>query len=65
MTNLHFWAKGHCVSTVGYDEAAVRRYIREQEERDSGQMSLEIEQVVNSPTGAFLTQLPPSLWGAS
>ena len=43
MTNLHFWAKGYCVSTVGYDEAAVRRYIREQEERDSGQMSIELD----------------------
>jgi putative transposase len=43
MANLHFWAKGYCVSTVGYDEAAVRRYIREQEERDSGQMSIELD----------------------
>ena len=43
MTNLHFWAKGYCVSTVGYDEVAVRRYIREQEERDSGQMSIELD----------------------
>ena len=43
MSNLHFWAKGYCVSTVGYDEAAVRRYIREQEERDSGQMSIELD----------------------
>ena len=38
-----FWAKGYCVSRVGYDEAAVRRYIREQEERDSGQMSIELD----------------------
>ena len=43
MTGLHFWAKGYCVSTVGYDEAAVRRYIREQEERGSGQMSIELD----------------------
>jgi putative transposase len=27
----HFWARGYCVSTVGHDEEAVRRYIREQE----------------------------------
>lgn len=37
MTGLHFWAKGYCVSSVGYDEAAVRRYIREQEEQDNHQ----------------------------
>jgi len=24
MTGLQFWAKGYCVSTIGYDEAAVR-----------------------------------------
>ena len=28
MTGLHFWAAGSCVSTVGRDEARVRRYIR-------------------------------------
>ena len=43
MTGLHFWAKGYCVSTVGLDEAVVRRYIREQEQRDSGQESFDIE----------------------
>jgi putative transposase len=43
MTGLHFWAKGYCVSTVGYDEAAIRQYIREQEERDSGQMSMDLD----------------------
>jgi len=43
MTGLHFWAKGYCASTVGYDEAAIRQYIREQEERDSGQMSMDLD----------------------
>ena len=43
MTGKHFWAKGYCVSTIGYDEEAVRRYIREQEEHDSHQMSFDIE----------------------
>lgn len=43
MTGLHFWAKGYCVSTVGYDEATVRQYIRDQEDRDSGQMRLDID----------------------
>ena len=40
MTGLHFWATGYCVSTVGRDEAAVRQYIREQEDRDCQQGNL-------------------------
>ena len=34
MTGLHFWAAGYCVSTIGYDEEKIRRYVREQESRD-------------------------------
>ena len=30
----HFWARGYLVSTVGRDEAEVRRYIRDQEAED-------------------------------
>ena len=30
----HFWARGYYVSTVGLDEAKVRKYIRNQEETD-------------------------------
>jgi len=30
----HFWARGYWVSTMGKDEAAVRRYIQEQEKED-------------------------------
>jgi putative transposase len=30
----HFWARGYFVSTVGRDEATVRRYIQRQEEED-------------------------------
>lgn len=43
MTGLHFWARGYCVSTVGLDEAAVRRYIREQEKWDAGQESFDFD----------------------
>ena len=32
-TGFHFWARGYYVSTVGKDEAAVRKYIKEQEVR--------------------------------
>ena len=34
VSNKHFRARGFYVSTVGRDEAAVRKYIREQEEED-------------------------------
>ena len=34
MTGLNFWATGYCVSTVGLDEATIRRYVREQDVRD-------------------------------
>ncbi|MHC5056087.1 MAG: IS200/IS605 family transposase, partial [Planctomycetota bacterium] len=27
VTGLHFWSRGYCVSTVGLDEATIRRYI--------------------------------------
>ena len=29
-----FWSRGYCVSTVGFDEDSVRRYIQEQQERE-------------------------------
>jgi len=35
-TGEHFWARGYCVSTVGYEEEKVRSYIREQEGNDDG-----------------------------
>ena len=43
MTGLHFWATGYCVSTVGLDEEKVRRYIREQEQRETRQGDLDLE----------------------
>jgi putative transposase len=33
-TGQHFWARGYYVSTVGRDEAAIRKYIQEQEMED-------------------------------
>jgi putative transposase len=34
-TGENFWARGYYVSTVGLDEEAVRKYIREQEAEDA------------------------------
>ncbi|HMB02152.1 MAG TPA: IS200/IS605 family transposase, partial [Isosphaeraceae bacterium] len=40
-----FWARGYCVSTVGLDEAQIRRYIRDQEklqrDQDQGELNLD------------------------
>ena len=33
-TGAHFWARGSAVSTVGYELAKVKQYIREQEAED-------------------------------
>jgi len=32
--NRHFWAEGYYVSTVGFNEATVAKYIREQDKHD-------------------------------
>ena len=32
--NRHFWSEGYYVSTVGLNEATIRKYIREQEKQD-------------------------------
>jgi putative transposase len=42
MTGLHFWSTGYSVSTVGLDEARVRKYIREQEKLESQQGELDL-----------------------
>ena len=35
-----FWSRGYCVSTVGLDEAAIRKYVRDQEKNDKDQGKL-------------------------
>ena len=32
-----FWSRGYCVSTIGLNEAAIRKYIQEQEKHDRNQ----------------------------
>jgi putative transposase len=39
---FNFWSTGYCVSTVGLDEAKVRRYIRHQEEHDRRQEEFDL-----------------------
>ena len=38
----HFWARGYFVSTVGRDEAVIRKYIRSHEEEDRRQEQLNL-----------------------
>ena len=33
-TGLHCWARGYCVSTIGFEEAVIRQYLRNQEEQE-------------------------------
>ncbi len=40
-TGFHFWSRGYCVSTVGLEEEAVRKYIREQEEEEKREEQLQ------------------------
>ena len=32
--NRHIWSEGYCVSTVGLNEATIKKYIEEQEKHD-------------------------------
>ena len=38
-----FWAKGYCVSTVGWDEQGIMKYIREQEKLQKEQEQLGLD----------------------
>jgi len=33
-TGANFWARGYAISTVGFDEEIIKKYIREQNEND-------------------------------
>jgi len=41
VTGLHFWSRGYCVSTVGLDEASIRKYIRDQDKLEKQQMEID------------------------
>ncbi len=46
----NFWARGYAVSTVGFEEAVVRRYIREQEAAaQSGRFSVSTDPLSEAP----------------
>ena len=43
VTGLHFWRRGYCVSTVGLDEEAIKKYIRDQEALEKRQGELDFD----------------------
>ena len=43
VTGLHFWSRGYCVSTVGLDEEAIRKYIREQDALEKSQRDMDFD----------------------
>src|SRR5699024_448232 len=42
--NRHFWSVGYYVSTVGLNEATIRKYIRDQEKHDQAQDRLSVRE---------------------
>lgn len=42
--NRHFWAEGYYVSTVGLNEATIRKYIQEQESHDIAMDKLSVKE---------------------
>ena len=42
--NRHFWAEGYYVSTVGLNEATIRKYIQDQEKHDIAMDKLSVKE---------------------
>ena len=48
--NRHFWSEGYYVSTVGLNEATIKKYIQDQEKYDIMQDKLSVKEAVNDAT---------------
>lgn len=49
LQNLCIWSGGYFVSTVGVDEATIRRYIQHQGDEDTGQVKLDLGDTAGVP----------------
>ena len=49
--NRHFWAEGYYVSTVGLNEATIKKYIAEQESHDIAMDKISVKEYENPFTG--------------
>ena len=56
--NRHFWAEGYYVSTVGLNEATVRKYIQEQEKYDIAMDKLSVKEYEDPFKGEPVLQTP-------
>jgi putative transposase len=65
MPGLHCWASSDCVSTLGSEDQAVRRYVCEQQAADSGQarFDLNLESSLLKPQPGFPIVCRPPLAG--
>lgn len=50
--NRHFWAEGYYVSTVGLNEATIKKYIQEQEKHDIAVDKLSVKEYENPFKGS-------------
>ena len=50
--NRHFWAEGYYVSSVGLNEATIRKYIEEQEKHDIAVDKLSVKEYENTFKGS-------------
>jgi putative transposase len=57
LSGRSFWARGYCVSTVGFDENQIKLYIKEQEQLQKDEEQLELDFDEWPLLGAFF--IPP------
>lgn len=53
--NRHFWSEGYYVSTVGLNEATIRKYIQDQEKYDIMQDKLSVKEYTKKTSGSITT----------
>ena len=56
--NRHFWAEGYYVSTIGLNEATVKKYIAEQEKQDIALDKLSVKEYENPFKGNKQSKRP-------
>ena len=60
--NRHFWAEGYYVSTVGLNEATIKKYIQEQKKHDIALDKLSVKDM-RIPLGIVVSNANTSLRG--
>ena len=56
--NRHFWAEGYYVSTVGLNEATIKKYIQEKESHDIAMDKLSVKEYEDPFKGSPVIQAP-------